>query len=308
MSEYSPFRPACSPTQRISTVKSGDRSCWVARLGLALAVAFIPAYLLAAGPSRKAARTNRAQPAETVEMFQAMKDGKIDVKLIAKDSKQANILIENKTDKPLSVQLPDAFAGVQVLAQIGGGGLGGGGFGGGGGGLGGGGLGSGGGQGVGGGFGGGGGGLGGGGGGFGGGGGGFGGGGLGGGGGFLNVRPEQVGKLRVTTVCLEHGKAEPRARMKYEIKPIAEFTDDEEVHELCRLLGSRLIDQRSAQAAAWHLSNNMTWRQLASKQIRFANGMTRPYFRRAEIHRAMQAVSMSRQLAQQRNSAMSSTR
>lgn len=309
MSEYSRFRPACSATRRISIMKSGYRSRWGTRLGLALAVAFMAAYLPAANPPGRASRASRPQPAETVEMFQAIKDGTIEVRLIPRDSKKSTVLIENKTDKPLRVQLPDAFAGVQVLAQLGGGGgLGGGGFGGGGlggGGLGGGGLGGGGqgggGQSFGGGFSGGGGGLGGG--GFGGGGGGFGGG--GGGGGFLNVRPEQVGKLKLTTVCLEHGKAEPRARMKYEIRPIAEFTDEEEVHELCRMLGARLIDQRSAQAAAWHLSNNMTWRQLASKQIRFANGMTRPYFHRVEIQRAMQAVSMARQLAQQRNSAVS---
>ncbi len=289
MSEYSPLRPACSPTRRISIMRSGYRSRWAARLGLAVAVAFTAAYLQAAGWSRKASRVNRAQPAEVVEMFRAMEDGKIDVKLIPRNSKQSNVLIKNKTDKPLSVQLPDAFAGVPVLAQIGG--RGGGGIGGGGG-RGGGGLGGGGGQSLGGGF----------------GGGGGGGGGRGGGGGIFNVPPEKVGKLRVTTVCLEHGKPEPRPAMKYEIKPIAEFTDEEEVHELCRMLGSGLVDQRSAQAAAWHLSSDMTWQQLAAKQLKFANGMTRPYFHRTEIQRVMQVVSMAKQLAQQRNGAVSTTR
>ncbi len=289
MSEYSPFRLACSPTSRISIMTSGDRSCWAARLGLAAAVAFIAVYLQAADRSRQAPRTNRARPAETVEMFRAIKDGKIDVKLIPKDSKQSNLLIENKTDKPLSVQLPDAFAGVPVLAQVGGlgagGGLGvGGGLGAGGRGRGG----LGGGQAFGGGF----------------GGGGLGGGGFGGGGGgFFNVPPEKVGKLRVTIVCLEHGKPNPRPAMKYEIKPIVEFTDKKEVHELCRMLGSGLVDQRSAQAAAWHLNCHMTWRQLVAKQLKFANGTTRPYFHRAEIHRAMQAVSVATQLVQKRKRA-----
>jgi hypothetical protein len=262
---------------------------------LAVAVFLVPAYLLAAGQSRKASTSvNRAQPAETVEMFHAIEDGRIDVKLIPKDSKQSNVLIENRTDKPLTVKLPDAFAGVPVLAQIGGlggGGLGAGGLGGGGlGGFGGGGLGGGG-QGFGGGFGGG---------GFGGG--GFGGGGFGGGG-LFNVPPEKVGRLKVTTVCLEHGKPEPRPAMKYEIKPIAEFTDKEEVHELCRMLGAGLVDQRSAQAAAWHLNSDMTWQQLVAKQLKFANGMTRPYFQKAEIQRAMKAVSVTTQLAQQRKQA-----
>lgn len=294
MYEHFSLLPACSPTRRTSVTGSDHRSCWAVCLGLAVAVALIPTYLLAGGRSRRASRANRGQPAETVEMFQAIEDGRIAVKLIPKDSKQSNVLIENKTDKPLSVQLPDAFAGVPVLAQIGGG-LGGGGLGGGGlggGGLGGGGLGGGG-QAFGGGFGGGG--L---------GGGGLGGGGLGGGGGgFFNVPPEKVGKLRVTTVCLEHGKPEPRPAMSYEIKPIAEFTEKEEVQELCRMLGSGLVDQRSAQAAAWHLNNDMSWQQLAAKQLRFANGMTRPYFHRAEIQRAMQAVSAATRLVQQRRAA-----
>ena len=282
MSEYSPFRPTCPSTHRISTMTSGHHNGWVARLGLAVAVAFLPAYLQAAGPSRKASRGNRAQPAETIEMFQAIKDGKIDVALIPKDSKQSNVLIKNKTDKPLNIRLPDAFAGVPVLAQINvGGGRNnrnnngsnnnlnqsiGGGFGGGG----------------------------------------LGGGGLGGGGGrggLFSVPPEKVGKLRVTTVCLEHGKREPQPRMKYEIKPIAEFTEKDEVHELCRMLGSGLVDQRSAQAAAWHLSSDMTWRQLAAKQLKSLNGTSRPYFHGVEIRRAMQATFAATRLAQQRKQA-----
>ena len=46
-------------------------------------------------------------------------------------------------------------------------------------------------------------------------------GGMGGmGGGMFNVPPEQTGKIKVPTVCLEHGKAEPHAKIPYEIKPI----------------------------------------------------------------------------------------
>jgi len=255
----------------------------------------IPVVVWAADGSARRGRADRVQaPAEVVEMFQAIKDGKIEVKLIPKDSKQSNVLIENKTDKPLRVQLPEAFAGVPVLAQAGlagpGGGLGGlGGLGAGGLGAGG----FGGGQGFGGGFGG----LG----GFGGGVGGlggFGGGGLGGG--FFNVPPEKVGKLQVTTVCLEHGKPEPTPKMKYEIRPIEAFTDKAEVRELCRMLGAGLIDQRAAQAAAWHLNCNMSWQQLATKQLRFANGLRRPYFTPAELRRAVQAAAMASQLAEQR--------
>lgn len=225
---------------------------------------------LAASTLLAGQRGERKPPASrAVEMFQAIEQEEIDVKLIPKSSKGGNVLIENKTKQPLAIKLPEAFAG--VLAQFGGGGLGGG-VGGdfGGGGLGGG---TGGGQALGGGFGGGG--L---------GGGGFGGVGGGGGGGFFNIAPEKVGKIEVTTVCLEHGKPEPDPRMPYTIVPIETYTDKPEVIELCKLLGTGRIDQMSAQAAAWHFANGMSWQELARKiGRRHLNGSTEPYFSLAQL-------------------------
>lgn len=69
---------------------------------------------------------DRAAPAaKQVEFFEAIKAGEIEVKLIPKDAKEANVLIENKAKQPLQIKLPDAFAGVPVLAQFGGAGFGG---------------------------------------------------------------------------------------------------------------------------------------------------------------------------------------
>ncbi|MGI6417865.1 MAG: hypothetical protein ACOX1P_19605 [Thermoguttaceae bacterium] len=220
--------------------------------------------------------------AAPVELFSAIEQDQIDVKLIPKDSTLCRVLIENKTDQPLTVKLPEAFAGVPILKQGLGGGLGGMG-----GGLGGTGTGTGG--------------YGGGaqsfGGGMGGYGGGYGGGGFGGG--FMNVPAEGVGKLKITTVCLEHGKSEPRAAMEYEIKPIGQFTDKKEVHELCKMLGYRKLDQRVAQAAAWHLGNDMSWQELAAKELRFATGIRRPYFTPMEIQAAIQAATVAAKAAEE---------
>ena len=223
------------------------------------------------------AAPDKAKPeAEQVDLFAAMEAGDIEVKLICKDSTTGNVLITNKTKKPLSIRLPDAFAGVPVAAQFGcpGGGFCPGGGGGGGGGLGGGGGGQG---------------LGGGGGGFGGGGGGLGGG--GGGGGFFNVAPEKVGKIKVTTVCLEHGKDDPNPRIAYELRPIESFIEDAKVIELVKMVSRGEIDQHSAQAAAWHLANGMSWQELAQKVGRkHLNGATEPYFTRAHLERALAAT------------------
>ncbi len=271
-----------------------------AGLGLAVALALLPALVLAADRRSKLPKPGQFNPEhQTVEMFAAIEAGEIGVKLIAKDSTQCRVLIENKTKRPLNVKLPAAFAGVPVLAQAPGlGGLGVGGLGGGRGNRG---LGGGRNQGFGGGM------M-----------GGMGMGGMGMGGmgmgmfnvppekvganapAMFNVAPEKVGQIRIATVCLEHGKREPQPSMKYEIKPIEQFTDKKEVHELCRMLGSGLINQRAAQVAAWHLNNNMSWQQLAAKRLRFANGTSRPYFAPQELRAGMQLVAISANLAKQR--------
>jgi hypothetical protein len=61
---------------------------------------------------------------ESVELFEAIENGDIKVRVIPKDSTQARVFIQNKTKKPLNVKLPEAFAAVPVLAQMGGGGQG----------------------------------------------------------------------------------------------------------------------------------------------------------------------------------------
>jgi len=87
--------------------------------------------------SKKAGAYNPAD--ESVELFEAIENGDLKVKVVAKDSTQLRVFIQNQTKKPLNVKLPEAFGAVPVLAQMGGGGqgmgggMGGGGMGGGGG-------------------------------------------------------------------------------------------------------------------------------------------------------------------------------
>ena len=94
------------------------RSIRSSRLALMVAVLLLPTLILAAERFGKASKA--AVPAaqqETVDMFAAIDAGQIGVRLIPKDSTQSQVLIENKTQKPLTVKLPEAFAGVPVLAQ-----------------------------------------------------------------------------------------------------------------------------------------------------------------------------------------------
>ena len=252
--------------------------------------------------------------ARQVELFEGIEEDELDVKLIPKDSKGGNLLIENKTKEPLTIQMPDGFVGVHIHKQIGGlgggglGGLGGGGLGGlGGGGLGGG-LGGGGGQGVGGGLGGGGlgGGL---------GGGGLGGGGLGGlggGGGFFSIPAETVARVPYKSVCLNYGKAEPNPKMDYEIRPVDSFTDNETLQALIGLVGTGNIDPEIAQAAAWHLSDGMSWAQLANMpEERLDGRQPGPYFAPGKVSAAQTltaiATEKAREIASSRESGENST-
>ncbi|MBC19508.1 MAG: hypothetical protein CMJ74_04495 [Planctomycetaceae bacterium] len=66
------------------------------------------------------------EQAVPVDLHEAIDSGTIDVKLIVKNGQQARIVAKNNTDQPLTIQVPEAFAAVPVLAQTtqGGGGTG----------------------------------------------------------------------------------------------------------------------------------------------------------------------------------------
>lgn len=211
-----------------------------------------------------------ATTAKEVGFFEAVDEGLIEASIVTYSSLDARVTVRSKTKEQLRIALPETFAAVHVF-QFGddmfGDTAGTGGRRGGQGGRGGGAN-----QSTGGGFG--------------------GGGGMGqrgGGGGFFNIAPEQVVRQNVKTVCLEHGKKEPRKHLKYEIRPLDTVTDKPEVHEICALVGSGAVNQQAAQAAAWHYNNGVSWEELAGKQYkpRIDSPRTVPYFSRQQMVYAM---------------------
>ncbi|WP_339729432.1 hypothetical protein [uncultured Gimesia sp.] len=250
--------------------------------------------------AKKSIKPQKYDPsAEKVDdLFTAMESGLVDVKIIAKSSKGGNVLITNNNAKPLNVKLPETFLAVQVLKQGAlGGGLGGGGLGGGLGGQGGGGGGA---QTTGGGGGGAGGGL----------GGGLGGGGGAGGagGGFFSIPPEKTVYVPYTSVCLEHGKAEPAARMQYRMVKTEEMVKDPALQELLRFVATGRVNQQAGQAAAWHLADKMSWQELASKSVKHLGGApATAYFNPAELQYATQLVGMAHERARNRTETASNT-
>lgn len=239
---------------------------------IAMATALV-LMLTATMAARRNARAPQESAGQSVDLFSAIEQGQLDVKVIPKDATQMRVMLTNKTDQPLSVKLPDAIAAVPVLAQgpnpPGGGartnnnnnnqnqGMGGA-FGGG-----------------------------------------MGGGGMGGGG-LMNIAPEKVGQLKANTVCLEYGKEEPKPGVNYKLTPIEQFTAKPEVHELCKRLAAGNHNQRVAQLAAWHLNNGLTPEQLAKIEYHVAGGGRTPQYSLQEIQAAMQLSAVMAQAVEQK--------
>lgn len=221
---------------------------------------------------------SNAAPVASVDLFDAMKSGSVEAEFVAKSSKRGRIIMQNKTDQPLSVEIPDAFIGVP-LAQMGGMGGMGGGMGGMGGGMGGGQ------QNVGGG--------GGGGGGRGGGGGGRGGGGRGG----FSIPPEKTVRVDVPLLCLDHGKREPSSSKPYAILPIENVIKDPAVIEVVAAYANGDLPTGAAQAAIWNMNSEVSFQELSQKLTGTERHAVRhPYFSGEEIQTAMAIVAEAREV------------
>jgi hypothetical protein len=223
-----------------------------------------------------------ANAQQEVGFFDGMRDGQLDAKIVAMNDHLARLFITNKTQQPLNIKLPEAFAAVP-LAQFGGGG-GGGRAGGGGGGRsggsrsssssgqnqsGGGGLGG-------------------------------GGGGRGGGGGLYSVPPEKTSEIDAPLLCLDHGLRDPSSSVPYKVVPAEEHIDRPAVIELLKAFGRGELQHGAAQAAAWHLNNDLSWDELAAKKQGTKRSMYRPpYFSTEQIKLAMEYATVAEFEAQE---------
>jgi hypothetical protein len=220
--------------------------------------------------------------APKIGLFEGMEQNAISVQVVPKNAEGGALLVENLTGQPLTVEMPEAIVGVQVLPQDdfgfgGAGGAGGSGsstsggqgqnqsFGGGG---------------QGGGF-----------------GGQGGGGGFGGQQGFFSIPPERIARVPYTSVCLEHGKPEPRPQNKYHLVRPEQYSSDPALHELLKLVASGKLEKNAAQAAAWHLASGMSWQELANKKFNHVNAPDSPYFHPNALRLAQMIVAESQKRA-----------
>ena len=227
-------------------------------LGLIVSLTAVVAQARDAGTSKQP--LNR-QAAEVHDVLDAEAAGLVTVKFIPNDSRSAQILVTNKSNQPLTLKMPAAYAGVPVLRQMGPGGMGGG-MGGMGGGM----------------------------------------GGMGGGmggmpGGAFSVPPEKTKVMRITTVCLEHGKKEPSSRMAYKLVALETFSTDPKLQSLLEALGRGELSQKVAQAATWHVANGLTWEALSAKKIDRLGRPDDAWFTPNELMMAHRSVAVASERA-----------
>ena len=83
---------------------------------------------------------------------------------------------------------------------------------------------------------------------------------------------KRLHQMPLHSVCLEHGKDNPRPKMKYRLVSVEEYTDNVVLQDLIRVYASGRLDREVAQVAAWRVANNLTWQQLATKRVARATG------------------------------------
>lgn len=225
---------------------------------------------------------NAEPPPQPQDVFAAIQAGDLEVGVVPQNERRLTIQMKNKTERPLTIMLPPAMAAGPVLAQQPGGLFGNG-------------LNQPGGQnnqqspqqvGI-----------------------GMNGGNLGGGnilpGGVFNIPAGRAIKIKAETVCLEYGKPNPDSRMKYELKSLADVCDKPELVAVLTSLGKNEINQRAAQAAAWHVTNDLSWDELSKLVQRKVGSTVEMQFKPAEL--AAAKTFLDKQQGTERSGSLSET-
>jgi len=94
----------------------------------------------------------------------------------------------------------------------------------------------------------------------------------------FSIAPEKVAQWKLPAVCLDRGHPNPRPAMSYRIARLEDVCDKPELEQVCRRLGRGQISQPVAQAAAWHVSNEIGWQELRAMSVRKLVGPPRRLF------------------------------
>ncbi|MDZ4687914.1 MAG: hypothetical protein SH850_22810 [Planctomycetaceae bacterium] len=117
--------------------------------------------------------------------------------------------------------------------------------------------------------------------------------------GFATIPAGKSILLQMRTVCLHYGRPEPIAKMTYRLTPVEEFTSDPVLAELLENYSPR-TDQDAMQAAAWHVANGMSWDKLAKLPQSGLAATGARLFNRRDVNDAQSLVKLSTANARER--------
>ncbi len=116
---------------------------------------------------------------------------------------------------------------------------------------------------------------------------------------FFSIPAEKTVQLDFRSVCLNHGRPNPNAAMKYRMTKVEAYTTDPVLQQLLEDYSPR-TSKDVQQAAAWHLANGLSWKQLANLTDQKIPGVHTPLFTKAELDAARELVERSKQNAEER--------
>lgn len=120
--------------------------------------------------------------------------------------------------------------------------------------------------------------------------------------GIFSVPPGKVARVSVRSVCLEHGRPTPSSRMEYRIFPVERFSRNPALFELLTAVADGKHSQKVAQAAAWHMASDKSWKQLAAMKFRRLGGLPDiPEFTQNQLAAAKKLAENSQMLAEKRD-------
>ena len=109
---------------------------------------------------------------------------------------------------------------------------------------------------------------------------------------MFSVPPEQIAQIQMKSLCLEHGKPDPRSSMTYKLVPVEEYSSDPVLGSMLEQFVAGNLDQKGAQAAVWHIANHLSWQDLAAKKVKHLGGSpATPYFLPSQLMAAQEMVS-----------------
>ncbi|MDB5337155.1 MAG: hypothetical protein JWN70_2774 [Planctomycetaceae bacterium] len=124
--------------------------------------------------------------------------------------------------------------------------------------------------------------------------------------GIFSIPAERVAQVPFRSVCLNYGKPDPSPRMTYKVVPLENYSSNAVLQETVRIFGRGGLDRTVAQAATWHLTDKLSWNDLANiKKYTLPGVYTSqvPIFSTSELETAQKLVEQATKQSQERPAA-----